>query len=95
LAIGSSTNIRDELVGLWGLLFFSLRFRFLDLMVVGDSKVIIDWFDGISSLNVLSLQCWKRKTLELKSAFNSIQYFHIHRSFNSLAYYLSKFAFDK
>jgi hypothetical protein len=64
-------------------------------MVVGDSKVVPDWFDGISSLIVLSLQCWERKTLELKAAFNSIQCFHIHRSFNAMTYNLSNFALDK
>jgi ribonuclease HI len=95
LAIGTDTNIKAELVGLWGLLFFSLKFQILDLMVVGDSKVVLDWFVGISSLNVLSLQCWKRKTLELKAAFNSIQCFHIHRSFNTVADNLSKFVLDK
>jgi ribonuclease HI len=42
LAIGIGTNIKAELIGLWGLLHFTLRLHIYDLMVVGDSKVILD-----------------------------------------------------
>jgi hypothetical protein len=38
-------------------------------MVVGDSKIIVDWFDEKSILNVLTLQVWKRNILDLKPFF--------------------------
>jgi len=42
LVIGIGTNIKVEMIGLWGLLHFTLRPHIYDLMVVGDSKVILD-----------------------------------------------------
>jgi ribonuclease HI len=95
LVVGTCSNIKAELLGLWGLLHFALRLHIHELMVVGDSKVILDWFDGKSHLNVLSLQTWKRKIKDLKLSFRWIQCFHVHRKFNSLADTLSKIALEK
>jgi hypothetical protein len=64
-------------------------------MVVGDSKVILDWFDGKSRLKVLTLQSWMKKIIDLKASFSWIQCFHIHRQFNSVADSLSKLALGK
>jgi hypothetical protein len=48
IVVCTSTNIRAELLGMWGLLKFSSRIQIKDFMVVGDSKVILHWFDGKS-----------------------------------------------
>jgi hypothetical protein len=80
---------------LWSLLNFALRFHIEDLMVVGYSKVVLDWFVGKSQLNVLNLQPWLKKVLELKQSFRWIQCFHVHRQFNSMADSLSKQALGK
>jgi ribonuclease HI len=45
LAIRPGTNIKAEMLGLWGLLDFTLILHIHELMVVGDSKVILDWFE--------------------------------------------------
>jgi len=52
--------------------------------------VIVDWFNGDATLNVMILQAWKDKIIKLRSLFSFIQVFHIHRTFNSQADKLSK-----
>ena len=61
-------------------------------MVVGDSKVILDWFDGKSRLKVLTLQSWMKKIIDLKDSFDEIHCFCIHRQFNYVVDSLSKLA---
>jgi len=90
MAIGSGSNIRVELVALWGVLTLCKSLDLQVIHVAGDSKVVIDWFNGISALNVITLNQWKERVKELGSFFSQIQVFHIHRSFNSQAYILSK-----
>ena len=41
--LGRGTNTRDELLALWGLLHFDLVRGIDVLMILGDSKAIIDW----------------------------------------------------
>ena len=50
LAIGPSNNIKDELLGLWGLLSFASYLYISEIMVAGDSKIVIDWFEERSQL---------------------------------------------
>jgi len=59
-------------------------------ITAGDSKIIIDWFNGDSALNAMHLQHWKEKVWDIRSRFSSIQFFHIHRIYNSEADRLSK-----
>jgi hypothetical protein len=59
-------------------------------MVVGDSKVTIDWINAKSNLNLLYLNSWKDKIGRLKDKFDSIKFMHVHRKFNSEADTLSK-----
>jgi ribonuclease HI len=85
MAVGAGNNIRAELLALWGLLSFSISRQILELTVAGDSKVVLDWFTGKESLNVLSLQPWMFKTLDLKNNFRWLDCFHVHKQFNSEA----------
>jgi hypothetical protein len=70
IVVGLGTNIGAELLGMWGLLKFSSRIQIKDFMVVGDSKVIFDWFDGKFWLKVLTLQSWMKKIIDFKNSFN-------------------------
>jgi hypothetical protein len=47
-------------------------------MAAGDSKVTIDWINGMKNLNMLYLQSWKEKIKRLKANFDGIQFIHIH-----------------
>jgi len=95
LAIGLGSNIKVELLGLWGLLKFALRCHIAELMAVGDSKVLLDRFAGKSQLNALNLQPWMKKIIDLKHNFSRLKSFHVHRQFNSFTYSLSKQALGK
>lgn len=90
LKVGLGTNIKTELLALWGLLNMSLHCGIISLFIFGDSKVIVDWFNGEANLNVLILQDWKNRILSLRPSFSFIKALHIHREYNSQADSLSK-----
>jgi len=83
---------KDQSMGLWGVLKLASLWQIKEIMITGDSKVILDWFEGRNNLNTLSLSLWKNKVLELKNIFSTISSFHIHRVFNKEADRLSKMA---
>jgi hypothetical protein len=64
-------------------------------MVVGDSRVVIDWLDGKSQLEALNLRPWEVKTQELKLQFKWLKGLQVHRQFNSMEDSLSKLALEK
>ena len=43
---GPGTNNRVELLGVWVTLFLALRLHLIELQIIGDSKIIIDWCNG-------------------------------------------------
>jgi hypothetical protein len=55
------TNTRGELLSLWCILFFSCFKKITRLQLMGDSKVIIDWFKNANNIQVASLQTWMAK----------------------------------
>jgi hypothetical protein len=59
-------------------------------MVVGDSKVTIDWINDCSNLNLIYLHNWKEHIRSLNVGFEDIHFMHIHREFNTVAGQLSK-----
>jgi hypothetical protein len=81
-------------MGLWGLLHLAQRLSIKKLMVVGDSKVTIDWINDCSNLNLMYLHSWKDRIKSLKEDFEDIHFMHIHREFNTMADQLSKLALD-
>jgi hypothetical protein len=90
LAIGPGSNIKAKLLVIWGLLSFASYLHISEIMVDGDSKNILDWFEGRYQLQVplsfpRSIKFWR-----LKYQFSWIQSFHFHRQFNTLADSLSK-----
>jgi ribonuclease HI len=90
MTVRTSTNIREELLALSGLLFLSQHIGSQSLFIFGDSKVVVDWFNGDAGLNVVVLQAWKCIIQTLRSIFSSIKSMHIHREFNSQPDKLSK-----
>jgi len=92
MAVGIGTNIRVKLLALWGLLLLSQLIGMHSLFIFGDSKFVVDWFNGDAGLNVLVLQDWKGRIQSLRSSFSSVQAIHIHNEFefNSQADKLSK-----
>lgn len=55
---GSNTHV--ELLALWGLLFFANSKGLSSLQIARDSRVVINWFLGVSELSSIVLERWKR-----------------------------------
>ena len=58
LGCGQSTNTWLELLALWVLLIFSKHIGLPYLHIRGDSSAIINWFNGLASLETLELAGW-------------------------------------
>jgi hypothetical protein len=43
--------MKEEIMGLWGILFLSSYLSIKNLMVAGDSKVTMDWINDKANLN--------------------------------------------
>jgi len=84
--------MKAKLLGLWGILLLASFFTIKKLIVVGDSKVTIDWIASKTILNLIYLNNWKERIKRLKDGFESINFMHIHRQFNKVADRLSKMA---
>ena len=50
IEVGMGTNTHVELLTLCGLLWFAKTKGTLEIQIVGDSKVVIDWANDTSSL---------------------------------------------
>ena len=87
---GPRTNTKAKLLSLYGLLFIASLIGVSDIGIYGDSKIIIDWHNGISKLQVLSLSHWSNKIQLIKKSFASITFNHISRCFNATTDSLSK-----
>jgi ribonuclease HI len=87
---GSGTNTKAELLALWCILFFAHYKKVTRLQLVGDSKVIIDWFTNANNLQVVYLQPWMKKIRDLNRKFTQLKIQHIYRGFNMEADQLSK-----
>jgi ribonuclease HI len=92
---GPGTNTRAELLGVWALLTLASRLSISDLLVQGDSKIVIEWLQGKGRLQVVSLECWKDRILEIIKHFRKISFTHVFREGNQEADSLSKQALKK
>jgi ribonuclease HI len=82
LGVGHGRNTQDELISLWVLFNFAREKGIWHLQVVGDSKVVIDWFKRKTQLDILVMLPWQRKIQDLKESYDSIIIEHIYREFN-------------
>jgi ribonuclease HI len=87
---GVGTNTKAELLGLWTTLFLASSWSIKYIIVLGDSRVVIDWINQKSNLHSVHIEGWKHKTLELSKLFSDISFHHLSRSFNCEADALSK-----
>jgi len=77
-------------MGVWESLILATRLGILDLHVMGDSKIVIDWLNGIGSIQVANLDSWKDRILDLIPYFRSVTFAHVYREINMEADRLSK-----
>ena len=90
LGCGKSTNTRAELLALWALLDVSKLLGIPLQTIYGDSLVIINWANRISSLDSSSLKHWCEDIRSLIQHFTPLTLNHIYREHNQQADYLSK-----
>jgi hypothetical protein len=76
---GKGTNTKGDLLALWVFAYIKQVPR---LQLVGDSKVIIDWFTNDNNLQLISLQPWMTKIRSLNGHFQQIKAQHIYRTYN-------------
>jgi len=87
---GYETNTRGKLMALWCILYFSHYKQVSCLQLVGDSKVIVDYFSFKNNLQVITLQPWMSRIHQLSENFQTLQIQHIYREFNKEIDHLSK-----
>lgn len=87
---GYGTNMRAKILALWGVMHCASWLVVDEILIVGDSKIVIDWAMGHHSLTVPSLIRWLEQISSLKAYFSSIYFCHIFREKNALTYQLSK-----
>ena len=81
-----------ELMGLWTSLTLAHRLNITQLLVLGDSKIVIDWINHNCSLKVTNLMGWMSKIRDLSHSFKDIKFDHIYREENMESDALSKLA---
>ena len=87
---GVGTNTKAELMGLWASLTLVSFWSINHLLVLGDSRVIIDWITQKCKLHSIHIEGWMQKMMELSNHFSDINFHHIPRSHNREADALSK-----
>jgi ribonuclease HI len=89
LNCNQGSNTKAELLGAWTSLFLA-SCHTDDLLLLGDSKITIDWLNGLADLRVAALSCWMKRTKEATLLFRKLSFQHIFREDNKVADSLSK-----
>jgi ribonuclease HI len=87
---GEGSNTKAELLGLWTTLALASLWSLDHLLVLGDSRVVIDWINKLCNLHSIQIEGWKERTLSLSKLFMDNKYQHFSRSHNKMADALSK-----
>jgi hypothetical protein len=82
-------------LGAWALLTLASRLFITDLHVKGYSMIVIDWLRDKGHLQVISLESWKERLVDLIKLFQHISFDHVYREDNLEADNLSKQALHK
>jgi ribonuclease HI len=90
LNCGTGSNMKAELLGAWASLILASRLHVNELLLLGDSKITIDWLNGLADFQVADLKCWKERTRAATKLFNNLTFSHIYREQNIEANILSK-----
>jgi hypothetical protein len=89
LNCGQGSNMKAELLGEWVSLILTCCHTD-ELLLLGDSKITIDWLNGLVEFQVAALECWKERTQDATLLFRKLSFSHIYRERNSEANTLSK-----
>jgi ribonuclease HI len=90
LNCGQGSNMKAELMGAWASCILASRLHISELLLLGDSKITIDWLNGHADFHVADLMSWKERTREATQLLNHITFSHIYRGENMEADFLSK-----
>jgi len=90
MGIDPCTNNIAEIVVVWLLLYWAYRLDIRILDIFGDSKIVIEWLVGRSSITALNLVHWCAHIRKLMLFTPSVNFAHIYREFNMEADCLSK-----
>jgi len=90
LHLDHCTNNFSEMVAVWSLLYWANRKNIKVVRIFGDSRLVIDWLNGKSSISNILLEHWCQRIRELTALFEVIQFQHIYRSYNEEADRFSK-----
>jgi hypothetical protein len=82
--------MKEKLLGAWASLILASRLHINELILLGDSKIIIYWLRGQADFNVATLESWKERTKEATHCFRKLSVTHIFREENNEADTLSK-----
>ena len=88
LVVGNGTHTRA--LACWGVPWFSKKRGILCINCFGDSKVVIDWENGLHVIQVLELEHWIILIYEIMKDFAKISFQHVYRELNILVDTLSK-----
>ena len=69
---------------------FSISKNILNLQIFRDLRVILDWYRNDAKLQVLLLDYYKFRIIELQNSFHSLTFHHIYCQFNDKMDNLSK-----
>jgi ribonuclease HI len=94
LNCGNGSNMKAELLGAWASLNLARRLHIDELLLLGDSKIIVDWLKGQADFKVAALESWKERTKETSHCFRNLSVSHIFREDNCEADTLSKLALN-
>jgi len=83
------SNTKAELIGAWTSLILAHRHTD-NLLLLGDSKLIIDSLKGVADFQVAALNSWKERTKDATLLFRNLTFQHIFREANIEADTLSK-----
>jgi ribonuclease HI len=87
---GTGSNNKAEHVALWSLLLHTNMLQLRKLQVFGDSQVVVDWINGVTSFQVRQLHLIMRQVRDFIENMEWFSCRHILRELNEVAYKLSK-----
>ena len=88
--VGQATNNKAKLSALWATLKVARSNHIQDILIFGDSKVVVDWENGKNIIRAPHLQHLLAEIQELKAKFRRISFSHIYQELNAEVYSLSK-----
>jgi len=90
MSLEDCTNNCSEIIALWLCLHWAKQLGITDIRIMGDSKVVIDWFNHTADLHSILLLHWCRTIRTIQSHFSCVTVQHTYRENNMIADRLSK-----